>query len=146
MANGKDENSDRWRYSIWYAVERVGLPTVLLMLVAWVFGKPLADTYQRALEAQTMLATRSVESLARIEKCVIDDAAEAKVEILRDIRDIAKADAEENKCEKLMSLQDTLNKFAAGEVQRDEAEQVLHERMLAAIQGLDRFTQNEVIQ
>lgn len=84
----KESNGDWLKNTLWYSVERIGLPTVLLFVMLWFFGRPLLTTYQGALESQTLLAKQCVESLVAIEMIVKTDAAENKVGLVREIRDV----------------------------------------------------------
>ena len=134
--DSKATNGDRVKNTIWYSIERVGLPTVMLVAVMWVFGRPLIDTYQTALKTQTRLAAQSVSSLATIEKIVTSEAAENRTQALQDIADRL-GENDEHTDVKLDKIKAAIESSAADDAVRDAATSEVLNSMAACLAKLN---------
>jgi len=71
-----------WKKTIWAAVERIGIPTVLLFLAGFWMSQnvatPLVESHRVFLAKQIELGQQYADSLVRIEQIVSEDKAERK--------------------------------------------------------------------
>ncbi len=66
-----------------YLIDKVGIPTTLLIAAVFMLGKP----YLQTMNAQADLARECAKSLVEIEQIVREDAAEDKVKRIAELRD-----------------------------------------------------------